>query len=103
MTIELIFIALLIIGILLLVKGIDNKKLEIELLQADNNLLLKELTNCTTALKSANDIIEQLHSTTIKQNDYIQDISHRHINLLKQVENDIIEQLSKEQFKGEDE
>ena len=106
MTIELIFITLLIIVILLLAKGVDNKKIEIELLQADNslllqdnNLLLKELTNCTTALKSANDIIEQLHSTTIKQNDYIQDISHRHINLLKQVENDIIEQLSKEQFK----
>lgn len=103
MTIELIFITLLIIVILLLAKGIDNKKIEIELLRDDNNLLLQELTNCTTALKSANDIIEQLHSTTIKQNDYIQDISHRHINLLKQVENDIIEQLSKEQFKGEDE
>ena len=102
MTIELIFITLLIIVILLLAKGIDNKKIEIELLRDDNNLLLQELTNCTTALKSANDIIEQLHSTTIKQNDYIQDISHRHINLLKQVENDIIEQLSKEQFKGED-
>lgn len=103
MTIELIFITLLIIGILLLAKSIDYKTKELKLFQDSYTKLLKELTNCTTALKSANDIIEQLHSTTIKQNDYIQDISHRHINLLKQVENDIIEQLSKEQFKGEDE
>ena len=102
MTIELIFILFLVLGILLLAISIDDKTKELKLLQDGYTELLKELTNCTTALKSANDIIEQLHSTTIRQNDYIQDISHRHINLLKQVENDIIEQLSKEQFKGED-
>lgn len=102
MTIELIFILFLVLGILLLAINIDDKTKELKLLQDGYTELLKELTNCTTALKSANDIIEQLHSTTIRQNDYIQDISHRHINLLKQVENDIIEQLSKEQFKGGD-
>lgn len=104
MTLELIFITLLIIGIFLLARSIDKEKLEIEFLQADNSLLLQELTNYTNSLKQANDIIEQLHSTTIKQNDYIQEISGKYLVLLRQVERDIMEQIESEQLKdkGED-